>query len=69
MELKIIPRYLVDENGNKSGVLLDISDYQNLIESIEDLEDQIEMLTTPENKSDEEPYQKFRQRLKAEGKL
>ncbi len=31
-------RYVVDENGNRVGVLLDISDYQKLLHEIEELE-------------------------------
>jgi hypothetical protein len=31
-------RYLVDENGNRIGVFLDIADYQKLLEELEELE-------------------------------
>ncbi len=31
-------RYLVDENGNRIGVFLDIADYQKLLEKLEELE-------------------------------
>lgn len=31
-------RYLVDENGNRIGVILDIADYQQLLEELEELE-------------------------------
>lgn len=31
-------RYVVDENGNRIGVILDIVDYQQLLEEVEELE-------------------------------
>ena len=31
-------RYLVDENGKRLGVLLDVKDYQRLLEELEELE-------------------------------
>ena len=31
-------RYLVDENGTRLGVLLDVKDYQRLLEELEELE-------------------------------
>lgn len=30
--------YVVDENGNRIGVLLDLEDYQKLLEELEELE-------------------------------
>ena len=31
-------RYIVDENGNHVGVLLDMADYRKLLEELEELE-------------------------------
>ena len=31
-------RFIVDENGHRIGVLLDIEDYQRLLEELEELE-------------------------------
>jgi PHD/YefM family antitoxin component YafN of YafNO toxin-antitoxin module len=31
-------RYIVDENGQRVGVVLDIEDYQRLLEELEELE-------------------------------
>ena len=31
-------RYLVDENGTRLGVLLDVKDYQRILEELEELE-------------------------------
>jgi hypothetical protein len=35
---KIQERYIVDENGDRIGVILHIADYQQLLEEIEELE-------------------------------
>ena len=32
-------RYVVDENGKRVGVLLDIKEYERMVEEIEELED------------------------------
>ena len=31
-------RYIVDETGNRTGVVLDIAEYRNLLEELEELE-------------------------------
>ena len=31
-------QYVVDENGNRIGVILDIADYQHLLEELEELD-------------------------------
>lgn len=35
---KLKERYLVDEHGNRVGVILEIEDYQRLLEELEELE-------------------------------
>ena len=36
--LQLKERFIVDENGRRIGVLLDIEDYQKLLEELEELE-------------------------------
>jgi hypothetical protein len=36
--VKLKERYIVDEKGNRIGVLLDIEDYQKLLAELEELE-------------------------------
>lgn len=36
--VRLNERYLIDEKGKKVGVLLDIADYENLLEELEELE-------------------------------
>jgi PHD/YefM family antitoxin component YafN of YafNO toxin-antitoxin module len=32
-------RYIVDENGKRTGVILSVEEYERIIEALEDLED------------------------------
>jgi len=54
-------QFIVDEKGNKTGVLLDINEYEELLERVEDAE-AVKML----NKMREKPleYMKFEDFLK-----
>ena len=54
-------QFIVDEKGNKTGVLLDINEYEELLERVEDAE-AVKML----NKMREKPleYMKFEDYLK-----
>ena len=36
--LQLKERFIVDKNGQRLGVLLDIADYQRLLEALEELE-------------------------------
>ncbi len=38
MMIRIKERYVVDENGSRVGVLLDVDDYRRLLEELEELE-------------------------------
>ena len=38
MLIALKERYVIDEKGNRVGVLLDIDDYRKLLEEIEELE-------------------------------
>ena len=55
----IKPKYLIDEKGNKKAVVIDIKDYHNLIEFIEDLEDARDLLKAEKKASGFTPYEKF----------
>ena len=53
-------KYLIDEKGNKKAVVMDIKDYQNLIEFIENLEDARDLLKAEKKATSFTPYEKFR---------
>ena len=67
--LDIKPKYLVNNNGRKTAVVLSMKEYRLLIEHLEDLEDILEMDTAVKTETESRPYQEIRAELKKEGKL
>ena len=57
---QIKPKYLIDEKGHKKAVVMDIKDYQSLMEFIEDLEDARDLLKAEKKATGFTPYDKFR---------
>ena len=43
MMLNIKPKYVVDEKGRKTAVVLSIKDYRALMQRLEDLEDALDL--------------------------
>jgi len=58
----IKPKYLIDEKGRKTAVVINLKDYNNLLEFIEDLEDANDLLKAEKTAIGFTPYEKFRQR-------
>ncbi len=56
------PQYLVDEKGRKTAVVMDLKAYQHLLESVEDLEDALDLLRAEKKATGFTPYEQFRQR-------
>ena len=67
--LNIKPKYLVNDKGRKTAVVLSMKEYRLLIEHLEDLEDILEMDTAVKTETESRPYQEIRAELKKEGKL
>ena len=67
--LNIKPKYLVNNNGRKTAVVLSMKEYRLLIEHLEDLEDILEMDAAVKTEIESRPYQEIRAELKEEGKL
>ncbi len=53
-------KYLIDEKGNKKAVVLDLKEYKNIMELIEDLEDTNDLLKAEREATAFTPYEKFR---------
>lgn len=62
-------RFIVDERGRKTAVLLDISTYEALLEHLEDLEDALELDEAVRSAGSFRPYEEIRGELKQAGKL
>ncbi len=58
----IKPKYIVDEKGHKKAVMINLKDYENLLESIEDLEDANDLLKAEREAAKFIPYDKFRKK-------
>jgi len=69
MTLKLAPHYLTDEKGKKSAVVINIHDYENLLEYLEDLEDACDLLKAERMAKTFAPYEKFREKLKKERRI
>lgn len=39
MKLALNEKYIVDNKGNRTGIVLDIDEYQRILELLEDIED------------------------------
>jgi len=66
---KVKEKYLVDKNGRKTAVLLDIASYRALVEHLEDLEDALELDEAVRSAGSFRPYDEIRAGLKQSGKL
>lgn len=51
--------YLIDEEGNKKAIILNMDEYNNLMELLEDLEDANDLLKTEREATSFIPYDKF----------
>jgi hypothetical protein len=53
---KIVPQYIVDSNGKKTSVILDLKTFSSMIEALEDLHDIIEAENILAKGADEEGH-------------
>ena len=67
--LTINPKYIIDDEGEKTAAVLTMEEYHFLIKCFEDLEDILEMDSAVETATDFRDYQDIRSDLKKEGKL
>ena len=63
------PQYLVDDEGQRTSVLLSIKEYEHLMQCLEDLEDILDMDAAVETETDFRNYQDIRADLIKEGRL
>lgn len=54
------PKYLTDAKGRKKAVLLDMREYEGVLEVIEDLEDANDLLRAERAAKQFTPYEEFR---------
>lgn len=56
----IKPKYLVDEKGHKTAVVIRLKDYENLMEFVEDLEDANDLMNAERKAKGFTLYDEFR---------
>jgi hypothetical protein len=62
-------KYLTDEKGRKTAVLLDIREYQRVLQRLEELEDALSLDEAVRNSQSFRDYGEIRAELKQEGRL
>ncbi len=62
-------KYLVDDKGRKTAVVLDVREYRRLMERLEDLEDALELDEARRTSSGSRPYEEVRAELKQAERL
>ena len=67
--LNVKPKYLVNERGRKTSVVLSMKDYQRLLQRLEDLEDALELDDAVETATGFRDYNEIRAELQREGKI
>ena len=63
MMLNIKPKYVVDEKGRKTAVVLSIKDYRVLMQRLQDLEDALDLDQAVETATGFRPYTEIRAEL------
>ena len=58
--IAVKPKYLINEKGRKKAVVLDLKEYEHILEALEDLEDANDLLKAERNATSFTPYEKFR---------
>ena len=66
---KAKPKYVVDEHGKKTAVVLDVAAYEALLQHLEDLEDALELDEATRSATSFRPYTEVRDELKRSRKL
>jgi hypothetical protein len=63
MKTSLKPKFITDEKGKKTSVVIDIRDYNSLLDYIEDLEDAHDLLKAERTGKTFIPYETFRKKL------
>lgn len=64
MKTNLKPKYITDDKGKKTSVVIDIRDYKNLMDYLEDLEDARDLLKAEREATGFVPYEIFRKKLR-----
>jgi hypothetical protein len=68
-DLQMTPEFVVDENGKKTGVYLNIEDFNKIMELLEDFADIIDYDEAMKEPGDAVPLEQFVRELEAEDRV
>jgi len=60
MKTLVKPRYVTDEQGRKTSVIIPLRDYESMIDGLDDLEDTCDLLKAEREATGFIPYEIFR---------
>lgn len=63
MKTNLKPKFVTNEKGQKTSVIISLRDYENLLDYLDDLEDACDLLKAEREATDFIPYQVFRKKL------
>jgi hypothetical protein len=67
--LNVKPKYLVDEQGKRTAVVLSMRDYHKLLQRLEELEDALDLDEAVEAAKGFRDYNEIRAELQKEGRI
>jgi len=67
--LNVKPKYLVDEQGKRTAVVLSMRDYRKLLQRLEELEDALDLDEAVEAAKGFRDYNEIRAELQKEGRI
>lgn len=62
-------KYVVDETGRKKAVIIDLEEYNRLIEYLEDIEDALDLKDAISRGGEFVELREFKEQMKREGKI
>lgn len=63
MKTRLKPKFIINDKGKKTSVIVDIKEYENLLEYLEDIEDANDLLKAEREATGFILYENFRKNL------
>ena len=67
--MKLHPQYVIDDSGERTGVILPLEEFRRMVAALEDQLDAADLDDAVAKEKDFAPYDKVREELRTEGKL
>ncbi|MBI5198273.1 MAG: hypothetical protein HZA19_06665 [Nitrospirae bacterium] len=63
MKTNLKPKFITDEKGQRTSVIINLKDYEHLLDYLEDLEDAHDLLKAEREATNFIPYETFRKKI------